>query len=46
MNPSDPQFWMMIASIIIAICFVAMAIAMIVVAKTVQLVKEVMYVKK
>ena len=35
MNPSEPQFWMMIASIIIAICFVAMAIAMFFIARTV-----------
>ncbi len=27
MNASDPQFWMMIASIIIAICFIVMAAA-------------------
>jgi ABC-type transporter Mla subunit MlaD len=29
MNVSDPQFWMMISSIIIAICFIAMAAALI-----------------
>lgn len=32
MNTSDPQFWMMIASIVIAICFVVMAFALIVIA--------------
>ncbi|HUF03330.1 MAG TPA: DUF948 domain-containing protein [Aridibacter sp.] len=32
MNATDPQFWMMIASIVIAICFIFMAIALIVVA--------------
>ena len=32
MNTSDPQFWMMIASIVIAVCFVVMAIALIVIA--------------
>jgi uncharacterized protein YoxC len=45
MNASEPQFWMMIASIIIAICFVVMAGAMIaiyfVVRKVVGTVKRV-----
>lgn len=29
MNPSDPQFWMMVSSIIIAICFIVMAGALV-----------------
>ncbi len=32
MNASEPQFWMMIASIIISICFVVMAIALVAIA--------------
>lgn len=32
MNASDPQFWMMISSIVTAICFIFMAVALIVVA--------------
>ena len=32
MNTNEPQFWMMIASIIIAICFIVMAIALIAIA--------------
>jgi uncharacterized protein YoxC len=32
MNTSDPQFWMMIASWVIAVCFFVMAIALIVIA--------------
>jgi len=32
MNASDPQFWMMISSIVTAICFIFMAIALVVVA--------------
>ncbi|MBX7056201.1 MAG: hypothetical protein K1X36_14715 [Pyrinomonadaceae bacterium] len=36
MNPNDPQFWMMIASIIIAICFIVMAAALIAIALTVK----------
>ena len=36
MNPSEPQFWMMIASIVIAVCFVVMAFAMVAVALTVR----------
>ncbi len=36
MNPNDPQFWMMIASIIIAICFIVMAAALIAIAITVK----------
>ncbi len=36
MNPNDPQFWMMIASIIIAICFIVMAAALIAIAMTVK----------
>lgn len=29
MNPSDPQFWMMISSIVIMICFIVMAAALV-----------------
>jgi uncharacterized protein YoxC len=36
MNPNEPQFWMMISSIVIAITFVVMAIALIVIAMTVR----------
>jgi len=36
MNPSDPQFWMMISSIVTAICFIVMAISLIAVAITVK----------
>ncbi|MBK9768191.1 MAG: hypothetical protein IPP63_14875 [Chloracidobacterium sp.] len=36
MNPNEPQFWMMIASIIIAICFIVMAFALIAIAVTVR----------
>lgn len=36
MNASEPQFWMMIASIVIAICFIVMAAAMIAVAVIVR----------
>ena len=36
MNANDPQFWMMISSIITAICFIVMAIALIAVAITVK----------
>jgi methyl-accepting chemotaxis protein len=36
MNASEPQFWMMIASIVIAVCFVVMAITLIVVAGIVR----------
>ena len=36
MNTSDPQFWMMISSIVTAICFIVMAIALIAVAITVK----------
>lgn len=36
MNGNDPQFWMMISSIVTAICFIVMAIAMIVVAVVVR----------
>lgn len=32
MNANEPQFWMMIASIVIAICFIVMSIALIVIA--------------
>lgn len=32
MNTSEPQFWMMVASIIIAICFIVMAVALIAIA--------------
>lgn len=32
MNASDPQFWMMISSIIISICFIVMAIALVAIA--------------
>ena len=36
MNTNEPQFWMMIASIIIAICFIVMAIALIAIAVIVK----------
>lgn len=36
MNPNDPQFWMMVSSIITAICFIVMAISLIAVAVTVK----------
>lgn len=36
MNANDPQFWMMIASIVIAVCFIVMSIALIAVAITVR----------
>lgn len=36
MNASDPQFWMMIASIVIAICFVVMAGGLLWIAMTVR----------
>lgn len=36
MNTSDPQFWMMVSSIVIAITFVVMAIALIAIAITVR----------
>lgn len=36
MNSNDPQFWMMISSIVIALTFVVMAIALIVIAVTVR----------
>jgi len=36
MNGNDPQFWMMISSIVTAVCFIVMAIAMIVVAVVVR----------
>lgn len=36
MNTSDPQFWMMVSSIIIAITFVVMAISLIAIAITVR----------
>lgn len=36
MNANDPQFWMMISSIVTAICFIVMAIALIGVAITVR----------
>ena len=36
MNTSDPQFWQMISSIVIAICFIVMAIALIWIATTVR----------
>ena len=36
MNANDPQFWMMISSIVTAICFIVMAIALIAVAMTVR----------
>jgi ElaB/YqjD/DUF883 family membrane-anchored ribosome-binding protein len=32
MNPNDLQFWQMVSSIVIAICFIAMAITLIVIA--------------
>jgi hypothetical protein len=36
MNANEPQFWMMIASIIIAICFIVMAFAMLAIALVVR----------
>jgi len=36
MNANEPQFWMMIASIIIAVCFIVMAGALIAIAVTVK----------
>lgn len=36
MNGNDPQFWVMISSIVTAVCFIVMAIAMIVVAVVVR----------
>lgn len=36
MNANDPQFWMMVSSIVIAITFVVMAIALIAIAMTVR----------
>ena len=36
MNVNDPQFWMMVSSIVTAICFIVMAIALIAVAVTVK----------
>lgn len=40
MNPSEPQFWMMVSSIIIAICFVVMAAALFGVWRTVRRVTD------
>jgi len=36
MNANDPQFWMMISSIVTAVCFVVMAIGLIWIAMTVR----------
>jgi hypothetical protein len=36
MNTNDPQFWMMISSIIISVCFIVMAIALIAIAVIVR----------
>jgi len=36
MNANDPQFWMMISSMVTALCFIVMAIALIAVAITVK----------
>lgn len=36
MNANDPQFWMMVSSIVIAVMFIVMAIALVVVAMTVR----------
>lgn len=36
MNPNEPQFWMMVSSIVIAITFIVMAISLIVIAMTVR----------
>lgn len=36
MNSSDPQFWMMVSSIVTAICFIVMAIALIFIAIVVK----------
>jgi uncharacterized protein YoxC len=36
MNPNEPQFWMMVSSIVIAITFIVMAISLIAIAMTVR----------
>ena len=36
MNVNEPQFWMMVSSIIIAVCFIVMAFALIAIALTVK----------
>ena len=36
MNANDPQFWMMISSIVIGVCFIVMAIALIAIAVIVR----------
>ena len=36
MNQNDPQFWMMVSSIVIAVCFIFMAIALIAIAVIVR----------
>lgn len=36
MNPNEPQFWMMVSSIIIAIMFIVMAVSLIAIAMTVR----------
>ena len=36
MNSNDPQFWMMVSSIVTAVCFIIMAITLIAVAVTVR----------
>jgi len=36
MNVNDPQFWMMVSSIVTAICFIVMAISLVAVALTVK----------
>ena len=36
MNPSEPQFWMMVSSIVIAVTFIVMAISLIAIALTVR----------
>ncbi|MGI8812034.1 MAG: hypothetical protein ACR2IH_05840 [Pyrinomonadaceae bacterium] len=36
MNANEPQFWMMVASIVIAVCFIVMSIALIAIAFTVR----------
>jgi uncharacterized protein YoxC len=36
MNANDPQFWMMVSSIVIAVTFIVMAISLIVIAMTVR----------
>jgi hypothetical protein len=36
MNANEPQFWMMISSIVIAVCFIVMAIGVVAIAVIVR----------